>query len=125
MSQTDVLDWTEVLDPEVIQSLRELGGEDDPELLCELVELFTSDSPARVSEMRRGVESSDWSVVDAMAHALKSSSANVGAMKLSELCRQTEVASKQADRDATDAAVTALEGEFQRVLKALELVTAN
>ena len=36
------------LDPEVIASLVELGGEDEPDLIVELIDLFLEDAAVRI-----------------------------------------------------------------------------
>jgi len=79
-----------IIDPAVIASLRELGGEDDPGLLTELIDMFLDDAPARMAEMRRALDEGDIDGIARAAHALKSSSANMGAMLFSKLCKEVE-----------------------------------
>jgi HPt (histidine-containing phosphotransfer) domain-containing protein len=77
-----------VIDGRVIQSLRDLGGEDEPELLSELIEIFLDDAPMRMEDITLGLASGDLARVERGAHTLKSSSANIGALGLSDLCRR-------------------------------------
>jgi HPt (histidine-containing phosphotransfer) domain-containing protein len=79
-----------VLDQGVIASLRELGGEDDPGLFIELVNLFLSDTPERLHALGEAMDRRDPSALERAAHALKSSSANLGATELSALFRDIE-----------------------------------
>ncbi|MBK7875093.1 MAG: Hpt domain-containing protein [Planctomycetes bacterium] len=79
-----------VLDAAVLQSLKDLGGEDDPGLFFELIDLFLQDAPQRMNEIRRGLEQGDIHLLERAAHTLKSSSANIGALSLSTLCRRME-----------------------------------
>lgn len=76
------------IDPAVIQGLRELGGDDEPGLLAELIEIFLEDAPERMKDITEGLATGDVGRVERGAHTLKSSSANVGALSLSELCRK-------------------------------------
>jgi len=76
------------IDPAVIQGLRELGGEDEPGLLLELIEIFLEDAPERMKDITEGLASGDVGRVERGAHTLKSSSANIGALGLSDLCRR-------------------------------------
>jgi hypothetical protein len=74
------------IDPETIQGLRELGGDDEPELLTELIQIFLEDAPQRMKDITEGLAHGDLSRVERGAHTLKSSSANIGALGLSDLC---------------------------------------
>ena len=40
-----------ILDPDVIECLRELADDDEPDLLAEMVDLFCADSPPRLDAM--------------------------------------------------------------------------
>ena len=83
-----------VLDPDIIEGLRELGGDDDPGLVLELVEMFLDDAPKRLEEMIDGLDREDIELMRRSAHTLKSSAANMGAMFLSQVCRQMEDAAR-------------------------------
>ena len=54
------------------------------------------------------------------AHTLKSSSANIGAVHLSQLGKQLEIACKNNAFDDLDRAIESIETEFVRVKTALE-----
>jgi HPt (histidine-containing phosphotransfer) domain-containing protein len=79
---------TVVIDPKVIQGLRDLGGEDEPGLLAELIKIFLEDAPQRMKDITEGMAGGDLGRVERGAHTLKSSSANIGAIALSDLCRR-------------------------------------
>ncbi|MBL8863843.1 MAG: Hpt domain-containing protein [Planctomycetes bacterium] len=78
------------IDMQVIEGLRELGGQDDPGLLVEVIGMFLADAPARIRDLELGLASGDIELLERAAHSLKSASANVGASKLSSICRQIE-----------------------------------
>lgn len=109
---------------EIIESLRELGGDDDPGLVFELIDLYLEDAPERIGEIKQALENDDFDLLERAAHTLKSSSANIGALGLSSICadlealaRTNEVANA-ADRNAAAAssfadvkeALTAIKG---------------
>jgi HPt (histidine-containing phosphotransfer) domain-containing protein len=79
-----------LIDMQVIENLKEIGGDDDPGLYIELIGIFLQDAPHRMEEMRRGLDSNDLKVLERAAHTLKSSCANVGALPLAEICRRME-----------------------------------
>lgn len=79
-----------VLDMQVIEGLRELGGDDDPGLLMEVIGMFLDDAPTRIQEIQQGLSSGDIKLLERAAHSLKSASANVGATRLSHVCKRIE-----------------------------------
>jgi CheY-like chemotaxis protein len=108
-----------VLDPEVIASLRELGGEDDPQLFQELVRIFLDDTPQRLRELLKAFEQRDPLALERAAHALKSSAANLGALHLSTLFKEIEMAGRTKDVTKAEAFVRQSESEFALVEDAL------
>jgi HPt (histidine-containing phosphotransfer) domain-containing protein len=81
----------EVLDMSVIAALRELGGDGDDCLFRELLDLYVDDSTSQLRRLEESLRSGDLKVAERIAHTLKSSSANLGAMTLSNLCMQMEL----------------------------------
>lgn len=79
-----------VLDEATLGALQELAGDEDPDLVTELVELFLDDSRGRMGEIRAALDLGDGERVGRAAHALKSSSANIGALAFSGLCADLE-----------------------------------
>jgi HPt (histidine-containing phosphotransfer) domain-containing protein len=111
-----------VLDLNVIEGLRELGGEDDPGLLLELVEMFLEDAPDRIREMEESMASGDLETMRRSAHTLKSSAANMGSINLSEICSKMEDAARQEETgsyaEMVPTAVNAF-SEFEKALRQL------
>ncbi len=79
-----------VLDPDVIQGLRELDDPGAPSLLAELVEIFLNDAPARLAALEAALTSGDAQQLERVAHALKGSCGNLGAKSLAGVCQQIE-----------------------------------
>jgi len=115
---------TSPLDPEVLASLKELGG-DDPSIFNELVELFLSDTPERMRSLETAQASGDPEAVAASAHALKSSCGNLGAMALYEMFRDIESSGKSGDVDAIESLIPKVRSEFVRVEDALRREAAG
>ncbi|MFT5461274.1 MAG: two-component system sensor histidine kinase/response regulator [Planctomycetota bacterium] len=110
----------QILDLEVIESLKELGGEDDPGLFAELVELFLEDTPARMADLGLALESGDATQMEHAAHALKSSSANLGALTLSETFRQIEMSGREGNVEGASGLITNSNEQFEAVRAALQ-----
>jgi HPt (histidine-containing phosphotransfer) domain-containing protein len=113
------MEANDVLDMNVIQSLRELGGDDDPGLVAELIDLFLQDAPARMAEVADGLGSGDFQLLERAAHTLKSSSANIGAQGLSALCFEIEKKARQGSDDGLEPLIEASRETFAKVEKAL------
>ena len=112
-----------VIDMTVIETLRELGGDDDPGLVGELIDLYLLDAPDRLRELEQALEGGDVDLLERAAHTLKSASANIGAVLLSDLCQDLECLAREAPIEkAGDLVAQSLEafGEVQRALNELK-----
>jgi CheY-like chemotaxis protein len=109
----------DVLDLEVIETLKSLGGDDDPGLFAEIVELFLQDTPPRLAALEQALGSSDAKVIEETAHSLKSSCGNLGAIYLSDLCRKLEAMGQKRDLSEAEPLVRLSREEFERVTVAL------
>lgn len=78
------------IDPATIETLLALGGDDDPGLLTELIDLYLEDAGERLQTLEAAVSRDDVETVARTAHALKSSSANIGALTFSLFCKDIE-----------------------------------
>ena len=74
-------------DPEALSRLERFGG---PRLLSEMIALYLKSAPERLSAAAAGVAAGDTAAVENALHALKSSSAQLGAVGLSRLCEEGE-----------------------------------
>jgi len=92
---------TAEIDQSVLEGLRALGGSDGAALLRDVVDAYLKTSAALVEEMRLALAGSDAASFTRAAHTLKSASANVGAVSVSQLARRLEHASR--DRVPEDA----------------------
>lgn len=108
-----------ILDPAVLQSLRDLAGEDDPDLLRELIDIYLEDAPLRLSEMARGMQLGDWKLLERAAHTLKSASANIGALRLSGICKELEQSARAQDRTTCETLFDRSSQHFPEVQLAL------
>lgn len=109
-----------VLDLSVVEALKDLGGEDDPNLFNDLVDAFLSDSPSRIAAVEAALRSQDPSGASKAAHGLKSSAANMGALRLSEICRQIEAEGQRGDVDAPEDRISLLKAHFDAAVAALQ-----
>ena len=112
----DASDGRPVIDRRAIETLRALQRPGKADLVGRVVALFESESPKAIRRMCEGVASGDFDALRDAAHALKSSSAYVGALSLSMRCRDIESAAREADPDTCVALVGGLADDFEAAL---------
>jgi HPt (histidine-containing phosphotransfer) domain-containing protein len=103
------------VDPVVIERLRDLGGADDPGFLKSLVDEFLGHAEKSVEDLRAAAVAGDAKRLAEVAHALKGSSANLGARRLSARAAEIERAGKAGEPQAARDPVEAAAAEFVRV----------
>ena len=108
------------LDRSVLASLRELQDTGDPDIVAEVGGLFLEHSPQKVEAILQAVESRDANGLKTAAHSLKSSSAYVGAMRLSALAKELELMGRSNSLDGAKEKALRLKTEFMQVMTVLE-----
>jgi signal transduction histidine kinase/CheY-like chemotaxis protein/HPt (histidine-containing phosphotransfer) domain-containing protein len=107
------------LDETILEGIRRLQRKGAPSVLEKVVTLFCTHTPDVLESLRAAAAQGDAPALRDSAHSLKSSSANVGAMKLSELCRELEVQARSNNLDDSKLYVTKIEAEYERTEVAL------
>jgi two-component system, sensor histidine kinase and response regulator len=103
------VDWS------VLAGLRELQGEGEPDILEELMVLFLADVPPQLVALREAVQSGDARSIERIAHTLKGSSGNIGAVRMEAICTELEEMGRSEDLRTVPARISRLEEEFGRV----------
>jgi signal transduction histidine kinase/DNA-binding response OmpR family regulator/HPt (histidine-containing phosphotransfer) domain-containing protein len=109
------------VDAAILEDLLEMmGGE-----FTELVRVYLEDTPGSIATLERAAAAGDVDGLVGPAHSLKSTSANLGALALSEMARKIEhgARSKSLEGEAV-MLVAELATEFQRVAAELRRVVA-
>ena len=88
------------IDEGVLTELTESTG-GDIGFVVELVETYLADTPAQLEAMASAVAADDADALVRPAHTLKSSSATVGAMRLSSVARELEMAGRTGTLDGS------------------------
>lgn len=113
-----------VLDMSVIESLRELGGDGDDSLFRELLELYLDDSTKQLKRLEQSLASGDLKVAERIAHTLKSSSANLGAVAMSRICLEMEMCGRKQSMEDMCALLDTTRAEHRRAVEALSALRA-
>ncbi len=97
--------------------LRRFGG---GKLLSEMITLFLAAVPERLGAARNGLASGDVAAIEMALHALKSSSAQLGAMRMQRLSERGELQARTGSLDGIAPIIHDLEAEFPRIQQWLE-----
>jgi PAS domain S-box-containing protein len=106
-----------VIDVKVLKTLEQEVG---AEYLPDIIDSYLSEAPALVDEITTAVALGDCEPVTRGAHPLKSSSANLGAMVLSELARKLELAGREHDLEKIRQEVVPLSDLFEQTREELQ-----
>ena len=106
---------TAVLDPAVIDSLRQLTPPGEPDVLDEVLRMFLDEVPRRIDRLRAAWAAGDLAELHRAAHSLKGSAGNIGAHAMYAVCRQLDERGKAGDLAGTEQLVAALAEEFGKV----------
>lgn len=107
------------IDHAALNALLDMVGGDEA-FLNEMIDTYFDDTPALLAAMRQALAAGDSVALRRSAHALKSNSANFGALRLEELCRTLEeLASTGAVADAAPL-LAQVEAEYADVKPVLE-----
>jgi HPt (histidine-containing phosphotransfer) domain-containing protein len=109
-----------VLDPVVIESLRELNPEDPEAFVREIAGIFLSDTPARIAELDASLAAGDAAKFTRAAHSIKGSSANIGAAALGAAAERLEAHAKKAGLAGVDDLLSQVRAQFAAVRIELE-----
>jgi CheY-like chemotaxis protein/HPt (histidine-containing phosphotransfer) domain-containing protein len=109
----------EPIDRMVLDTISSLQRPGSPDILKRVITLFIDDSAVLVRKLREGIHAGDPAVVFRAAHTMKSSSANVGAFRLSALCKELEMMGRNGSLLEAGELMSQIDDEYGPVLKAL------
>ncbi|HEL4236709.1 TPA: ATP-binding protein [Stenotrophomonas maltophilia] len=104
-----------VLDRGVLDELHAVIGD----AALQIVAVFLEDAPAMVRQLQQAAQNGDEPRLQALAHTLKSSSANVGVLSLSAVAQRIEHEARAGSLQRPAVAVALLVAEFARARVAL------
>jgi len=109
------------IDAEVLQSFRDMLGNNTETVLGEMIDCYLEDAPKLLQAIATSVAQGDAIALQQAAHTLKSSSATLGVTTLSHLCKELEVISRTGNLEMGLDKVPQMEAEYERVKSALLL----
>ena len=75
---------------EALNSFESAQMEGEPDIIVELIDLYLEDAQRRVSVMQEATTQADEKTIKWAAHALRGSSAHLGAHRIAALCQEIE-----------------------------------
>jgi HPt (histidine-containing phosphotransfer) domain-containing protein len=111
---------SDALDRSVLDSLKELQEDGDPDIIEEVGGLFLKHSPDKIAAIKKATASGDAKGLQIASHSLKSSSAYVGAMRLSSMSKSLEDMARSGNLEGASQKASILVAEYERVKTALE-----
>jgi signal transduction histidine kinase/CheY-like chemotaxis protein/HPt (histidine-containing phosphotransfer) domain-containing protein len=118
-SAVKVLVCPAVIEKSYLDNICALQRDGAPNILNKVIELYFNDSPHHIDSMRKAVASGDTVVLSHAAHSFKSSSANLGALNLAELCRKMETLGRMQVLSGTEELLAEIEEKHSAVCDTL------
>jgi signal transduction histidine kinase/DNA-binding response OmpR family regulator/HPt (histidine-containing phosphotransfer) domain-containing protein len=116
---------SEPIEAKVLQSFREMAGDMADLVLVEMIDCYLEEGPKLLSAIAQAIAQNDAVQLRSSAHNLKASSATLGAITLSNICRKLEVMSRIGNTEYGVDKLPQLEAEYERVKVALQLERQN
>jgi PAS domain S-box-containing protein len=109
-----------LLDQTAIQRLMDIGKSTDPGFLQQVLEMFMRQAPADIEIIRNALDSGDFSSMWKAAHKLKGTSLNIGALRLSEICRDIEKKGRNLETSGLYGLCMQLEADYKATVAELK-----
>jgi TMAO reductase system sensor TorS len=107
------------VDEKALESIRALQRKGDSHLLSRVIEAYLKEAGRLLQTLREAVEKADREALKKAAHSLKSSSANVGAQRLSFLCKELEAMGEEKSMQKAASLLSKMFMEYETVQKDL------
>jgi len=111
--------YEDIIDSRALDNIRSLETENNPGILEKVISIYLQEAPDIIQELRRAIADEDFETVRRKAHYFKSGSANLGALKLAELCKELEFMGKGKELTNADNILKRIEHFFPLVEKVL------
>lgn len=95
----DAVDSNPVLNMRVVDDICAMAGEDGQQMVQQIFQVYIEHSPSLIDAIKQAYEKQDSEQLFKSAHALKSSSLNIGASAVAETAKQIEMMARQNNLD--------------------------
>ncbi len=112
------------IDRSIINLLASMQEPGSPDIVERVVKLYLESSRELKKALRQAIDTADSVLLRETSHSLKSSSANIGATQIANLCATLEVMGRESRLDEATVVYGLFEKEYERALKSLEEIRA-
>jgi HPt (histidine-containing phosphotransfer) domain-containing protein len=117
--QDEHQDEMAILEESQLAQIRALGRAGSPNPLTRVIQLYLDNAPSQIEALRTAIAANDAAQIRAMAHALKSASATLGALIVVSACQDLESMGREQRLENAVTAFTHLEQAFAEACVAL------
>lgn len=121
----DCGDNKELISSKALDKIRSLQIKGAPDILTRIIGLYLRDTPLRLNQLYQALQANDAAEVRSVAHNLKSSCANLGAVYLSTLFKEIEHKGHTNSLQGTAQLFAKAVREFQKIIKPLRAEIVN
>ncbi|MDJ0572516.1 MAG: response regulator, partial [Pleurocapsa sp. MO_192.B19] len=107
------------IDFSVLESICEMAGDEASLLVEEMITSYLDDTETRLQAIANAITEADAETIHQAAHSMKSSSANLGAVNLAQLCEELEQLGRNKTIDNTENLLSSAVSEFQQAKQEL------
>ncbi|HEU4845076.1 MAG TPA: response regulator [Burkholderiaceae bacterium] len=112
----------DIINRQALENIRALSPANGNALLERVLQAYVKDTPTHLQTLRQAVAAADPTALRKAAHSLKSSSANVGADALAQLCKEMEQLGRNDSTEGAADMLAGMEREFQAVRQSLNTI---
>ncbi len=109
-----------LLDGQVLREITLLQQPGQPDLIRRVVEIYLQDSPRLIAELEASAAAQDFDGIRRNAHALKSSSAHIGAGSLSQFAKELEARGRSRNLEGVEGILRKIGQDYKNLAQALE-----
>jgi two-component system sensor histidine kinase/response regulator len=112
----------DVINAHALDNIRALSPDRGSALVQRVVNAYVDDTPQHLQTLRQAIVRGDTGCLRKVAHSLKSSSANVGAEALAQMCKEMENLGRNDTTEGAAGILTDMEHEFQAARDSLSAI---
>jgi two-component system sensor histidine kinase/response regulator len=112
----------DVINRHALENIRALSADRGDALVHKVIAAYVDDTPQHLDTLRQAIAALDALKLRKAAHSLKSSSANVGAEALAQMCKEMEHLGRTETTEGASGILTDMELEFQAVRHSLSVM---
>lgn len=103
------------IDHEQLNILYSIQPDNEPDFVKNILQIYLTSTEENIALLESGYRQDDLELMTRAAHTIKSSSANIGATKLTNICRELENTCRMSAESLSAVKIDVIKSEFKRV----------